>query len=85
MFNFFKCIMMVLGNVEDECTFSNLVFMKLKLRNQLTTHLDLVVKMYGQTFYTLDTFPFYPTICNSNDHEWCYGVQEKILCEFLCF
>jgi len=76
---------MVLGNVEDECTFSSLVFMKLKLRNQLMTHLDLVVQMYGQTFYTLDTFPFYTTIYNSNDHEWRYGVQEYILCESLCF
>jgi hypothetical protein len=78
-------MMMVLGNVEDECTFSNLVIMKLKLWNQLTTHLDLIVQMYGQTFYTLDTFPFYIAICNSNDHEWCYEVQEYILCEFLCF
>jgi len=69
-------MMMVLGNVEDECTFSNLVIMKLKLQNQLTTHLDLVVQMYGQTFYTLDTFSFYIAICNSNDHDWCYGVQE---------
>lgn len=62
-------MMMVLGNVEDECTFSNLVIMKLKLQNQLTTHLDLVVQMYGQTFYILDIFPFYIAICNSNDHE----------------
>jgi hypothetical protein len=37
---------MVLGNVRDERCFSNLRFMKSKLKNKLTTHLDLVVKMF---------------------------------------
>ncbi len=45
-------IVMVLGNVEDERTFSTLTFMKSKLKNQLTTHLDLVVRMYAQDFFT---------------------------------
>ncbi len=45
-------IVMVLGSVEDERTFSILTFMKSKLRNRLTTHLDLVVKMYAQDFFT---------------------------------
>jgi hypothetical protein len=49
---------MVLGNVEDEHCFSTLSFMKSKLWNQLTTHLDLVVKMFAQDHYILDTFPF---------------------------
>jgi hypothetical protein len=49
---------MVLGNVEDERCFSTLSFMKSKLWNQLTTHLDLVVKMFAQDHYILDTFPF---------------------------
>jgi hypothetical protein len=51
MFKFFRLIelviIMVLGNVEDERTFSTLIFMKSKLINQLTTHLDLVVKIYA--------------------------------------
>lgn len=47
------CIFLVLGGVEDEHTFSNLAFMKTKLQNQLTTHLDLIVHMYVQTFYIL--------------------------------
>jgi hypothetical protein len=34
---------MVLSNVEDDKWFSNMSFMKSKLRNQLTTHLDLMV------------------------------------------
>jgi len=31
------CMVMVLGNVEDEHIFSNLTFIKTKLRNRLTT------------------------------------------------
>jgi hypothetical protein len=57
MFELFKLvelvIVMVLGSVEDERTFSTLTFMKSKLRNRLTTHLDLVVRMYAQDFFTL--------------------------------
>ncbi len=56
MFEFFRLvelvIVMVLGSVEDERTFSTLTFMKSKLRNHLTTHFDLVVKMYAQDFFT---------------------------------
>jgi hypothetical protein len=56
MFEFFRpvelVIVMVLGSVEDENTFSTLTFMKSKLRNRLTTHFDLVVKMYAQNFFT---------------------------------
>jgi hypothetical protein len=55
-------IVMVLGSVEDERIFSNVNFLKLKLCNWLTIHLDLVVKMFAQKFYHLDFFPFYITI-----------------------
>jgi hypothetical protein len=48
---------MVLGSMEGERCFFNLSFMKSKLRNQLTTHLDLMVRMYAQSFYTMETFP----------------------------
>jgi hypothetical protein len=51
-------MVMVLSNMEDERCFSNLSFMKSKLRSQLTTHLDLVVKMYAQSFYTMEIFSF---------------------------
>ncbi len=47
---------MVLGNVEDECYFSTLSFMK--LHKWLTTHFNLVVRMFAQDHYTLDTSPF---------------------------
>jgi hypothetical protein len=55
-------IIMVLGSVEDERTFSNVNFLKSKLQNQLTIHLDLVVKMFAQKNYHMDSFPFYIAI-----------------------
>jgi len=48
----------VLGFVEDERTFNNLSFMKNKLWNQLTTHLNLCVKMFSHNFFTLSNFPY---------------------------
>jgi hypothetical protein len=45
-------IIMVLGSVEDEKTLSNVNFLKLKLWNWLTIHLDLVVRMFAQNFMT---------------------------------
>jgi hypothetical protein len=47
----------VMGSVEDERTFSILNYMKSKVRNNLDKHLDLVVRMFGQSFYDLKTFP----------------------------
>ncbi len=38
---------MVLGIEEDVWMFSNLAFIKNKLWNRLTTHFDLIVKMYA--------------------------------------
>ncbi len=55
-------IVMVVGSVEDERIFSTVNFMKSKLCNCLTTHLNLVVWMYAQFFYKLETFPFYTII-----------------------
>jgi len=59
---------MVLGSVEDERCFFNLSIIKNKLRNWLITHLDLVVWMYAQRFYTIITFMFTITI-KSWDHQ----------------
>jgi hypothetical protein len=51
IFEYFKlvelAIVVVLGNVEDELTFYTVTFMKSKLRNRLTTNLDLVVRMHA--------------------------------------
>jgi hypothetical protein len=37
---------MVVGSMEDERCFSNMFFMKNKLRSRLTTHLNIMVRMY---------------------------------------
>ncbi len=68
-------IIMVLGNVEDERTFSTITFMKSKLRNQLTTHLDFVVRMYAQEFLTFQNFPFNITITKWNEEKSRYGLE----------
>jgi hypothetical protein len=44
--------------VEDERIFSTLSFIKNKLKNQLSTHLPLVVTMYAQEFPGLEDFPY---------------------------
>jgi hypothetical protein len=46
----------VLGSIEDERTFNNLAFMKSKLRNKLTTHLDFCARMFNQNFYNVVIF-----------------------------
>jgi hypothetical protein len=48
----------VIGLVEDEHIFNNLSFLKSKLRNKLTTHLDLVIHMFSQHSYALENFPY---------------------------
>jgi hypothetical protein len=53
---------MIVGNVEDKRCLFNMGFMKRKLRNRLTTHLDMVVKMLTQKFFTLNIFPFVATM-----------------------
>jgi hypothetical protein len=50
--------MQVLGFVEDEQIFSTLSFMNSKLRNSLNEHLHIIVGMYSQSFYILNTFPY---------------------------
>jgi hypothetical protein len=47
-----------MGFVEDDRIFSTLMFMKTRLQNKLSEHLDLVVRMFAQPFYTVDTFPY---------------------------
>jgi len=64
---------MVVGCVEDDKTLSTINFMKSKLRNHLTTHLDLVVWMYAQKFNKLETFPFYTIIEEWGKDKLRYG------------
>jgi hypothetical protein len=48
------CMVQILGSIEDEWCFNPLVYMKNKVCNRLNTHLDLCVKMFGQTCFILE-------------------------------
>ncbi len=54
-------IVHVLGNVENGHYFSSSAFLKNKLRATLHPYLPLVVGMYSQFFYILETFPYVAT------------------------
>jgi hypothetical protein len=70
----------VMASVKDERCFSNMGFMKSKLKNKLTTHLDLVVRLFAHKFFTFDTFPF--TIMNAwNATKSCHIVAKA---KFIC-
>jgi hypothetical protein len=58
----------VLRFVQNEQCFSILDFMKNKVHNWLNTHLYSCVKMFGQTFFTLENFP-YDCHCNLEEKE----------------
>jgi len=73
IFEYFKLV--VLGSVEDERTFFTVIFMKSKLRNRLTTNLDLVVRMYVHDFFTLQTFSFQIAIIDWNKPKGQYGLE----------
>jgi hypothetical protein len=60
-------IVQVIGNVEDEKTFSTLSFMKSNLWNHLAWHLNIVIHMFAQDFFTKETFPFHHAIIDRND------------------
>jgi len=47
-----------LGSMEDEMTFNNLTFMKNKLRNPWTTHLDVCVYIFSQNNLSRSTLPY---------------------------
>jgi hypothetical protein len=47
---YIKLVELVIGLVENEQCFSKLTFMKTKLRNQLTMHLELVIQCLAKSF-----------------------------------
>jgi hypothetical protein len=76
IFEYFKhvelAIVVIIRSLEDECTFSTVTFMK---KNQLTTNMDLVVRMYALDFFTLQTFPFQIEIKDWNEEKTHYGLK----------
>ncbi len=59
--------MMVLESVDDKWCFSTLSFVKSKLKNWLTTHFDLVVRIFALHHYSMDTFTFRDAIKDWQD------------------
>jgi hypothetical protein len=55
-------IVMVMGSVEDERTFSSVAFLKSRDRNSLLkNHLSVVVGTYSQKLYMMENFPYAET------------------------
>ncbi len=52
----------ILGNLKDEHCFFIISFMKSKLCNQLTRHLDLIARIFTHDHYIIDSFPIEMTI-----------------------
>lgn len=48
----------VVGLVEDERTFSNVAWMKNKVKNMLGDHLDYSICMFLEDFYSITNFPY---------------------------
>jgi hypothetical protein len=51
-------LVMVPGSVEDERRFSALAFLKSKVRNKLSMHLGLVMRMFCQKLFGIESFPY---------------------------
>jgi hypothetical protein len=73
----------VLGSLEDEQMFSNLKFIKSKIHNWLTNHLDLFVYMFGRSFFTMDKFLY-----DEATHIWklssskCFELWSSTFCSY---
>jgi hypothetical protein len=57
-------VIQVIGLLKNECCLFRFTFKKIKLRNKLTTHLELIIHMFNHKFFTLQDFPFGTTIPN---------------------
>jgi hypothetical protein len=55
-------IAQMIGNVEDEWCFLILSFVKSKLCNKLIDHLYLVMHMFAQKFFTLESFTYHEAL-----------------------
>jgi len=47
-------------------------FMKSKIRNKLTNHFNLIVKMFAQKHYSMDIYPFGDVIKDWQDSKQRY-------------
>jgi hypothetical protein len=71
----------VLGSVEDECTFSNVAFLKNRLQNRLTDHLGLCTTMFAQKHFTLCTMPYKEAVNDWRDAKLKRGKYKELAVE----
>jgi hypothetical protein len=82
--------MAVLQIVENKHTFFTLTFVKSKLKNSLTTHLDFVVQIYAQNYSFLKVFhsilPSFNGVKKSfaDIFHWLYGLNSTFLESYEC-
>jgi hypothetical protein len=69
-------VVLVLGYVKDEWTFSMLAFTKDKLRNRLGPHLDTIICMFAQKFYIQGNLFNQKAITTWNDQKVWIGVTK---------
>ncbi len=67
-------VVLMFGSIEDEWTFSMLVFMKDKLCNKLCMHLDTIVYMFTKEIYIQESYPYQEVILAWKDQKVQIGV-----------
>jgi hypothetical protein len=66
---------MILSSVKDDHCFFTLFFLKSKLHNCLTKHLDLVVRMFIEDHSILDSFSFGDAMKDWSDNNLRYALD----------
>jgi hypothetical protein len=62
-------MVLVLGFAEDEWTFFMFAFVKDKLHNRLSLHLDTTICIFAQKFYTQNNFLYHKAITTWKDYK----------------
>ncbi len=81
------CMVQIFGFVEDEWCFNILPSMKSKVHNRLNTHIDLCVKMFWYTLFTLDNSLYDEAIVLSKKkktHKLVEAQVIKVSFSFMC-
>ncbi len=68
-------VVQVISSIKDEWFFFTFTFMKIKLNNQSTKPLELVILMFSQKVFTMQNFPFGITIQNWKENRTQYGLK----------
>jgi len=63
----------VLGSCEDERTFSTLSFIKNKVKNRLQGNLDTTIRLYSQSWYDVESFPYVDAFDNWREDRERHG------------